>query len=137
MDEKNETSSNVTSNRESRLERIAERRAGRRNTWIVGLVLAVAGTALLIQNTTHLYFYNWESLLLLIPAIALLVRGFNQLQTSEGRLTSRVRGSFMASFVFFAITGVLYFNLNTNIFGPILLMVIGLAIVANSVMPKK
>ena len=136
MNEKKDSDNNETQNEESRMDRIVERHGGRRNTWIFGAILAVAGVVLLIQNTTNLNFYNSEPLLLLIPAIALLVRGINQLQASEGRLTSRARGSLIASFVFFVITAVLFFNLDTNIYGPILLVIIGLALVANSVMPK-
>jgi hypothetical protein len=136
MDKKTESGSSDTSKQESRMDRIEARRGGRRNTWIFGAVLAAAGVILLIQNTTHLDLYNWEPLLLLIPAVALLVRGVNQLQVSEGKLTSHARGSLIASFVFFVITAVLFFNLDTNIYGPILLVIIGLALVANSVMPK-
>lgn len=136
MDENTEITTNENQSSELPKSRSAEKPVNHRNSWIFGLIMAAAGVVLLIQNTTSFHLDNWEPLLLLIPAAALLGRGLKQLKASGGRFNQQVRGSFIVSFVFFALAGVLFFELDTEVIGPLLAIVIGLAIMANSLLPK-
>jgi len=118
----------------SRLEKL--RRSRGRESWIVGAILIVLGVGFLMQNLTGFYLDNWWALFILIPAIGSFSRGWQAMQNTDGQLSSFARSSFISGLVLTSVAVILLFNLDWVIFGPILLIVAGVAMLLNSVFSK-
>ena len=118
----------------SRLEKL--RRSRGRESWIVGAILIVLGVGFLMQNLTGFYLDNWWALFILIPAIGSFSRGWQAMQNTDGQLSSFARSSFIGGLVLTSVAVILLFNLDWVIFGPILLIVAGVAMLLNSVFSK-
>jgi hypothetical protein len=141
----NETSSNSASEvkdwREMRREERANRRAERREMrgshaygWMGGLILIVIGGAVLVQNLTGIHLLNWWALFILIPAVGAFASAWNIYQ-KNGRLTSGGRGSLIGGFILAIISAAFLFNLDLGNFWPVLLILAGLAVVTNALLP--
>ena len=118
----------------SRLEEL--RRSRGRESWIVGAILIVLGVGFLMQNLTGFYLDNWWALFILIPAIGSFRRGWQAMQNTDGQLSSFARSSFISGLVLTSVAVILLFNLDWVIFGPILLIIVGVAMLLNSVFSK-
>ena len=118
----------------SRLEKL--RRSRGRESWIVGAILIVLGVGFLMQNLTGFYLDNWWALFILIPAIGSFRRGWQAMQNNDGQVSSFARSSFIGGLVLTAVAVILLFNLDWVIFGPILLIIVGVAMLLNSVFSK-
>jgi hypothetical protein len=141
----NETSSNPASEvkdwremrREERVNRRAERREMRGSSaygWMGGLILIVIGGVVLLQNLTGIRLFNWWALFILIPAVGAFATAWNIYQ-KNGRLTSSGRGSLIAGFVLAIISAAFLFNLDLRNVWPVLLILAGLAVVTNALLP--
>jgi len=118
----------------SRLEEL--RRSRGRESWIVGAILIVLGVGFLMQNLTGFYLDNWWALFILIPAFSSFRRGWQAMQATDGQFSSFARRSFIGGLVLTVVAVILLFNLDWVIFGPILLIVAGAAMLISSVLPK-
>jgi hypothetical protein len=112
------------------------RRSERREPWLIGIILIIIGVVFLIQNLTGIYINNWWALFIMIPALESFSRAWQAMQAADGRLTSTARKSLIGGLVLTTIATILFFNLDWVIFGPILLIVAGAAILLNVVLPK-
>jgi len=112
------------------------RRSHGREPWMVGAILILLGVVFLMQNLTGFYVNNWWALFILIPAFGSFSRGWQAMQNADGQLTSYSRGAFIGGLVLTAVAAILFFSLDWVIFGPILLIVAGVAMLLNAVLPK-
>ncbi len=123
--------------REERRERIEarlERRFSGSSGWIGGAVLILIGIIFLLQNLGGFYLQNWWALFILIPALGAFGSAWNQYQHT-GRLTAGARGSLIGGFVLLLISAFFLFGLSFGNFWPILLILAGLALLANAMLP--
>jgi hypothetical protein len=131
-----ETSSTQTTDYHTdRAQRRAERRATREGgAWIGGVILIGLGMIFLLQNTGALYLQNWWALFILLPALGSFGASYTEYRIS-GCFNARARGSLVAGLVFTAIAAVFLFNLNFSLLLPAILIVAGVAILFNSLLP--
>ncbi len=122
--------------RAERAERRAERRAMRGGSagWIGGVILILIGVVFLLQNLTGLSLENWWALFILIPAVGAFANAWNNYRSNE-RLTSAGRGSLIGGFVLTFIAAVFLFNLDFGNLWPVFIILAGLAILSNALLP--
>jgi len=120
---------------EQRLRR-EELRAGRPEiTWIFGGVLIIIGIFVLLQNMKIVSLNNWWAFFILIPAIGAFASAWRAYQNTQGHLTVAARGSLMVGFILTMVTAIFLFNLNWMILGPVLLILAGIGILINAIIP--
>lgn len=120
------------SRREARRQRIEERRAARSgNAWIPGVILVGVGIILLMQNFGATIFNNWWALFILIPALAAFANAWRAYREAGGVLTGQARGSLFGGLILTWVATIFLFNWRWELFGPILLIVIGVGIFLN------
>ncbi len=118
-----------------RAQRRAERRAAREGgAWIGGVILLGLGVIFLLQNAGMLALQNWWALFILIPALGSFGAAYTEYRAS-GRFNAKARGSFVAGLVFTAVAAVFLFNLNFSLLLPAVLIVAGIGILFNNVLP--
>jgi len=102
-------------------------------TWVAGLLLVLLGLAFLMDNlgTFSIPMDNWWALFVLIPALGAFDKAWQSYRQAGNQLTSVVGGSLLAGFVLLVVTAVLLFNLNWSIFGPILIILVGVGVIVN------
>jgi hypothetical protein len=120
--------------REEREERRAQRRSGG-GAWWGGLVLIVLGVIFLLQNMGAAIFSNWWALFILIPAVAAFGAAWRSYQAAGNRLTAPARGSLIGGLVLTAISLGFLFNLNGRLFWPMLIILAGVGIALNAMLP--
>ena len=98
--------------------------------------MILLGLIFLFQNFGALRLTNWWALFILIPAIASFANAWNVYQDNGGRLTAAARGSLIGGFVLVLITAAFLFSLNVGIYWPIFLVLGGLALLVNAVLPS-
>ena len=111
-------------------------RSRSREPWIAGVILILVGVVFLLQNLAGFYLNNWWALFILIPAFGSFSRGWQAVQDANGKVTSHARGAFIGGLALTAVAAILLFNLDWAIFGPFLLIIVGAAMLLNSVLPK-
>ncbi len=117
--------------------RRAERHAQRvsnSGAWVGGVILIVLGVIFLLQSLRGIYFNNWWALFILIPAIGSFADAWNGYRQA-GQLNRRVRGGFISGCVFLLITATFLFNWNWGIVLPVLLIIWGVTLLLNSLLP--
>jgi len=117
----------------------AQRRAARRaarggGAWVGGLILIGLGVIFLLQNAGMLALQNWWALFILLPALGSFGAAYTEARRS-GRFTARARGSFVAGLIFTAVAAVFLFNLNFSLLLPAILIVAGIGILFNTMLP--
>ena len=103
--------------------------------WIWGLLLILGGGFLLLQNLTNFRFYNWWALFILIPAFGSFGDAWNRYR-DQGRISSKVRSSLLNGLIFSCIAAFFLFGLSLGQYWPALLIVAGLALLVNAVLPE-
>ncbi len=131
--------SNDSNRYTSRQQRREERRAARANSmggsWILGAILIVIGVIIMLQNYTSFTLNNWWALFILIPAIGAFGTTWRIYQ-NQGRLTASARASLIGGIVLTMVTAIFLFNLNWSILGPVLLMLAGVGLILNVILPS-
>jgi hypothetical protein len=129
----------VYSRSEERRRRREERRAARGGRfgggWVGGAMLIAAGALLLLQNLTGSSLGNWWALLLLIPALSAFAAALRLFQRAGGHLTAAVRGLLISGLVLTMAAAVFLLDLNWSLAGPILLILAGIAVIVNMMLP--
>lgn len=129
--------------REARRQRRAERRDARgfpgSSTWVVGLILIVLGGAFLMQNLGKFYFpfTNWWALFILLPALGSLDRAYRAYKNAGDQMTAFARNAGFVGVILLIVAGLFLFNLNWTYYGPMLLILVGLGVLINSVLPSR
>jgi hypothetical protein len=113
-----------------------ERRARRRSNgaWVGGVILIVLGIIFLLQSVRGFYLNNWWALFILIPAFGSFADAWNRYREA-GRLNRRVRNAFISGCVLLLITATFLLNWNWGLVLPVLLIVWGVVILLNSLLP--
>jgi hypothetical protein len=123
------------SEREARRAERHARRASNNTAWIGGIVLIALGIIFLLQNVRGFYLNNWWALFILIPALGSFADAWN-IYRQQGRLSRRVRGALVSGCVFLLVTATFLFNWNWGIILPVLLIVWGITLLLNSLLPE-
>lgn len=125
------------SRREARRQRREQRFAdpSRGSTLVVGLILIILGGLFLLRTTgfADIPLSNWWALFILIPAVGAFSTAWRIYQ-DEGRLNGPARGSFLVGLVLTFVCLMFLFEISWTYVGPILIIVVGIAIIANYVM---
>jgi hypothetical protein len=116
--------------RRRREQRLAD--PSREGAWIVGLILIVLGSMFLMRTTGMLAISltNWWALFILIPAVGAYSTAWHIYQ-EEGRLNGPARGSLLVGLVLTFVTLMFLFEISWTYVGPILIIVVGIALVFN------
>ncbi len=117
-----------------RAERRAVRYAGG-GALVGGVALIAFGVIIMLQNMGLVQLHNWWALFILIPALGSFATAYGLYRTSGGRFNSAVCGSLLGGLVFTTIAAVFLFNLNFSLLLPAVLIVAGVGVLFNSVLP--
>ncbi len=102
--------------------------------WIGGAILILIGVIFLVQNVTGFSLRNWWALFLLIPAITSFGRA-SSIYQAEGRLTASARGAALGGLALTFLTAIFLFNLNFGALWPMFLILGGVALLLNALLP--
>ena len=123
--------------RELRQQRLEERRAARSgNGWIGGVIIILVGVFLLMQNLGVSIFQNWWALFIMIPALGAFANAWRAYREAGGHLTGSVRSSLFGGLILTWVSAIFLFNWKWELFGPVLLIVIGIGIFLNVSLQK-
>ena len=116
----------------------AERHAWRHTNgaWIGGGVLILLGLIFLLQNTGIFFLHNWWALFILIPAFGSYSSAYGIYQSNGRRFTHAVRGAFIGGVFFTLLTAAFLFGVSAGLFWPLILILAGVALLMNFVMPQ-
>ena len=118
--------------RQRREQRIADPTRG--DAWIVGIILIVLGGLFLMRTMgTDIPLTNWWALFILIPAFGALSAAWRMYREADNRLTIAARSSLLVGLVLTFITFMFLFEISWTYVGPILIIVVGIAIILNYV----
>ena len=121
--------------RAARRQRLAERRAGRLgSSWVVGAVLILVGILIMFPNLNTFSLQNWWALFILIPAVGAFGNAWRTYQSSK-RWSAAARASLIGGLILTMVAAVFLLNLNWTILGPVLLILGGLGLLANTALP--
>ena len=133
----NPVQENIPDRHEQRRQRREERRALREgNGWAVGAILVLLGLIMLGQNMNVFTLKNWWALFILLPALGSLGTAWRLFQADGGRLGRHARSALIAGLLLAGLSGMFLFGLNWTWVGPVLLMLAGIAILTNAVLPE-
>lgn len=104
--------------------------------WLLGAILIAAGGILMLQNFGTVVISNWWALFILIPAVGAFGNAWRSYQNAGGRLSGSARGSLISGLVLTLVAALFLFNLDWGTFGPILLILGGLGLLLNVVLPS-
>lgn len=106
-----------------------------RPAWIGGAILILLGVIFLIQNLTGFALANWWALFILIPAVNAFGHAYSTYR-AEGRLSGPVRGSLFGGLVLTFVAFVFLFNLKFGTLWPVLLIIGGIGLLINALLPE-
>ena len=133
--ESNQSGPDYSNRRAAQWQRIEERRARRySDSWVIGVILILAGFFIMLQNLTSYALENWWALFILIPAIGAFGNAWRTYQSSN-HLSASARVSLIGGIILIMVTAVFLFNLNWTILGPILLILAGMGLLINVILP--
>ncbi len=119
--------------RQRREQRLADPSQG--SAWIVGIILIVLGGLFLMRTMgTDIPLTNWWALFILIPAFGALSAAWRMYREADNRLTIAARSSLLVGLVLSFITFMFLFEISWTYVGPILIIVVGIAIILNYVL---
>ena len=126
---------------EARRQRRAERLAdpSRAGTWITGTILIVLGAMFLMRSNGAFYIplRNWWALFILIPAVGGLDTAFRTYRSAGNQWNTQARSSLLVGLVLLVVTGMFLFNLSWTWIGPLLIILVGIAILANAMIRQE
>jgi hypothetical protein len=130
-----------TARRNERHARQAARRAARDQLrsspaygWIAGGALILLGIIFMAQNLGAFYLQNWWALFILIPAVASFAAAWNSYH-ANGRLTASGRGSLVVGGILVLLAAALLFGLDFGLLWPVILIVGGVVVLLNALLP--
>lgn len=129
-----ESQSEYYDRRAARRERLTERRAGGSGSWVVGAVLILVGIFIILQNLTWFELENWWALFILIPALGAFGNAWRAYKRDE-RLSAPARASLISGVILMMVTAIFLLGLNWTILGPVLLILAGVGLLLNVVLP--
>lgn len=118
--------------RETRRQRRAMRGGGE---WVGGAILILLGLLLFGQYNKMLDFENWWALFILLPAVGSFTAAW-RIYNTDGRFTRRSRSAAIIGFFLTLVSVMFVFNMNWIALGPILLILAGISIFVNALLPE-
>jgi hypothetical protein len=103
--------------------------------WIPGLILIGLGIAFLLGNLTGFELHNWWAVFILIPAVGALARGFDRYR-QVGRMDEHVVQALLSGIILVGVAMIFLFNLSWTLFGPVILILIGLSLLGREWLRK-
>jgi len=103
--------------------------------WVGGAILILIGAYFLFRNVTGLSINNWWAIFVLIPAISAFGRAYS-IYKADGRLSASARGSLIGGLVFIFAFIVFLFNLNFGTLWPVFLILGGVFLLINALLPE-
>ena len=98
---------------------------------IGGFIVLAIGVVLLAGNLGMSVPHNWWAVLILVPAVAALVNAI-RFYRQDGPQSPRVMGSAIGGLVMLALAFALFFDVGLGLFWPVIVIVVGVAIIARS-----
>ncbi len=130
--------------REERWERRQARRAalgspGKGVVLISGLLLVLLGIVFLLQTCGYLTIQleNWGAIFILIPVLALFDRASREYRIAGNQLTPQARGAALVGLALLVVMVVVLFNLNWAIYGPVLVILVGLGLLSSTLVSSR
>lgn len=121
--------------RRQRLQERRQARALRRGgSWVWGAILTAVGIFLLLGNLTSFSLENWWALIILIPAAGAFANCWRIYRSSQ-RLSAPARASLIGGILLTMVAAIFLFNLDWTIVGPILVLLAGLGLLINMILP--
>lgn len=117
--------------REERRQHRLERRG---DSWFIGVFLILLAGVILLQNLKIIAINNWWALFILIPALSAFAAAW-RISRQAGSFNKAARSAAIAGVILTLLTCIFFFNLDWNILGPVLLLVAGISLLANSLLP--
>lgn len=102
--------------------------------WVGGGILIMLGLIFLVKNLTGFELNNWWALFILIPAFSSFSRAY-WMYRNDGRLSMAARGPLLGGFVLTFVALAFLFNIGFGAFWPVLLIVGGLVLLVNAMLP--
>jgi hypothetical protein len=125
--------------RTQRQQRIEERRTQRAarsgDSWMGGAILIGLGILFLLNNLNVFYVENWWALFILLPAVGAFTTAWKTYR-QERLLSSPVRANLIGGTILTLVAAMFLFNLDWMIFGPILLILAGVGLAINALLPE-
>ena len=97
-------------------------------------VILLIGVIFLLQNQGIFFLQNWWALFIMIPALGAFGNAWRAYQEA-GYLDNHARGSLIFGVLFTAITLIFLFDLSWTLFGPAILILVGIGILMNAMLP--
>lgn len=104
---------------------------------IGGVVLILIGLAVLAENFGYKIPDNWWAVLFLVPAAALLYAAQRRATSSGRGLDRDVVGLLFGGVVFTALFLITFFNLNSELFGSVILIAVGIGLLMRHYWPRQ
>jgi hypothetical protein len=126
---------NETDNRFDRLEERRERRAVQGSGgWAAGAFLILLGLLLFGQNLKIWDSGNWWAFFILLPAFGCFSAAWSRYKAA-GRFTMSARSAVIVGLVLVLVAFIFLFGLNWTILGPGLLILAGIGLFVNALLP--
>ena len=100
--------------------------------------MILLGVAFLMRTTGNFDFplSNWWALFILIPAVGAFDTALRIYRNSNNQLTAPAGRSLIVGLVLTFVTASFLFNLNWSLFGPVILILAGIGILAAAMLGK-
>ncbi len=131
-------SSDRAQRRAARAEYRTKRRAARYaggGAFVAGVALIAFGVIIMLHNMGLVQLHNGWALFNLIPAAGSFATAYGAYRTNGGRLNSMVGGSILGGLVFTAIAAAFLFEWNLSLLLPAILIVAGVGMLFNTLLP--
>lgn len=123
------------SRREARRQRREERLGdpSRAGTWVMGVILIVLGGMFLMRTigTFDFPLSNWWALFILIPAVGSFENALRLYRNAGNQFDTRTRSALLTGLFLTFITIMFLFDISWTFVGPILIILVGIAILFN------
>jgi hypothetical protein len=120
--------------REARQERREARRSRMGGSWVGGAILILLGVIFLLQNQGITTLQNWWALFILLPAFGAFGNAWRSYQEA-GYLNRSARNSLFWGLILTLVSVIFLLNLNWTWLGPAILIVMGIGILVNALLP--
>jgi hypothetical protein len=124
--------------RSGRRQRLRERRQARAlrrgGSWVWAAILIAVGIFLLLGSLTSFSLENWWVLIILIPAAGAFANCWRIYRSSQ-RLSAPARASLIGGILLTMVAAIFLFNLDWTIVSPILVLLAGLGLLINMILP--
>ena len=96
------------------------------------------GVAFLMRTTRNFDFpvNNWWALFILIPAVGAFDTAIRMYRNANNQLNAPAGGSLIVGLVLTFVTASFLFNLNWSLFGPVILILAGIGILATAMLGR-